>query len=104
MEQTDSDNIIDMLKTISERLNHLEQIINSKQSPWRDIKGTAEYLNISTRTIRRLVSAGTIPFVRRVTESGKAKLFFHRKQLDLWMFTGSTKPNKKQRELYESLA
>jgi len=91
MEQTDK--IIEMLNTISERLNHLEQIINSKQSPWRDIKGTAEYLNISTRTIRRLVSAGTIPFVRRETISGKAKLFFHRKQLNLWMFTGSSKSN-----------
>ena len=107
MESTDTNRIIEMLELVGGRQDRLEKTLltiqREQQSPWMDIQGTANYLNISVRTIRRLVSAGTIPFVRRDTESGKAKLFFHRKQLDLWMFTGSTNPNKKQRDLYKSL-
>lgn len=90
--------LIDMLKTIMEQIEQLKQPVATQTTPWMTITEAAEYTRASTRSLRRWVAENKIPYIRRDTESGKAKLFFHRKMIDYWMFTGSTKPTKKQRE------
>ncbi|MBN2601357.1 MAG: helix-turn-helix domain-containing protein [Candidatus Marinimicrobia bacterium] len=103
----EANRIMEMLEMMNECQERIEQTVTTmqqeRQSPWMKVEEAAKYLKISVRTIYRLTSKGEIPYTQRESESGKSNLYFHRKQLDLWRFTGSVKPNKKQRELYESL-
>ena len=74
--------------------------INSGDSPWLTIEEAADYIRLSVSSIRKLVSNKSIPHVRRDHQKGRSKLFFHKKQLDLWMFTDRIHATKKQRDLY----
>ena len=91
----------ELLNKLIEKIDNLESYISHVQSNWLDIPIAAEYLNISTSKIRKMISAGEIPF-KRVGKNGK--IIFNRKQIDLWLIyskkTGFTKIERQRAEAF----
>ena len=78
----------ELLQELS-KLNHkIDLLGKSLNSTWLDLHGAAGYLHISTSKLRKMISAGEIPF-KRVGANGK--LIFNRKQIDLWLIYGKQK-------------
>ena len=74
---------------ILEKLDHkIDLLGKSLNSIWLDLHGVAYYLHISVSKLRKMISAGEIPF-KRVGANGK--LIFNRKQIDLWLIYGKQK-------------
>ena len=93
--------IVQILKQINDKIDRLENHLIPVQSNWLDIKQTINYLHVSQSKLRKMISAGEIPF-RRVGANGK--IIFNRKQLDLWLIyskkAGFTKREREQAEAW----
>ena len=98
MDTSDENKICDLLENIINRQKQLERSLEElkreRATPWMDIQETAQYLRMGVSTIRKLVYAGNIPYIRKNDGLGASKLYFHKKQVDLWMLTGNIKPTK----------
>ena len=90
---------MEALAEILTKLEHLEQSLQVQNVTWLDLHGVADYLHISTSKLRKMISAGEIPF-KRVGTNGK--LIFSRKQIDLWLIYGKTHFSKREREQAEA--
>lgn len=92
---------MEALAEILTKLEHLERSLQVQNSTWLDLQGVADYLHISTSKLRKMISAGEIPF-KRVGSNGK--LIFNRKQIDLCLIyskkTGFTKREREQAEAF----
>lgn len=90
--------ILQILEKLDHKIDLLGKSINST---WFDIQGVADYLHISTSKLRKMISAGKIPF-KRIGANGK--LIFSRKQINLWLIyskkTGFTKREREQLEAF----
>ena len=78
----------DLLKEIFTKINDLQKKFEGLQSTWLDIKQTVNYLYISESKLRKMISAGEIPF-KRVGKNGK--IILNRRQIDLWLIYGKQK-------------
>ena len=61
------------------------KISNKKDRIWLGISELSDYLGISISLIRKMLSAGKIPF-RRLPLNKKGKILFNKRQIDLWVF------------------
>lgn len=57
-----------------------------------DVDGLSNYLGLSERYIRRLVSEDRIP----VTRIGAGKLFFDIEEIDRWLSRSTSKPGRER--------
>ena len=87
---------------IIERLDRLESQLKPEYPTWLSVRQCAEYLSLSESTIRKMVTAGSIPYRRLPTAEGGA-IRFNRKQIDLWLLTGDVKPKARTRATFEAL-
>jgi excisionase family DNA binding protein len=96
--------MIDDLKfeLIIEQLDRIEKRIKSDFPNWLSVEKCADYLDVSKSTIRKMVTAGSIPYRRLPTADG-GKLLFNRRQIDLFLLTGNQRPNKRARQTFEEL-
>jgi len=84
------------------KFDDLEKQIKPVFPTWLSVKQCADYLSVSASTIRKMVSAGTIPFKRLPTADGGA-IRFNRKQIDLWLLSGNVKPTARARATFKAL-
>ncbi|HCI54430.1 MAG TPA: hypothetical protein DFI01_00735 [Bacteroidales bacterium] len=87
---------------IVERLDRIEKQIRFEYPAWLSVKQCADYLGLSESTIRKMVTAGTIPYKRLPTAEGGA-IRFNRRQVDLWLLSGDVKPKARARQTFEAL-
>ena len=93
----------DSLVALSNRIDLLIKEVRTNKSgtsPWMTIEEAAEYVRLSVSSLRKLVRDNKIPYVRSDPRKGRSKLFFHKKQVDLWMFINKPHATKKQRALF----
>jgi len=84
---------------IIEKLDALEKQIKPDFPVWLSVKQAAKYIGLSESSIRKMVSAGQIPYKRLpLAESGAIR--FNRKQIDLWLLTGEVKSSKRSRATF----
>ena len=79
---------MEQIDQILREIEGLKKSLVKANSTWLDLRGVADYLHISTSKLRKMISAGEIPF-KRVGTNGK--LIFNRKQIDLWLIYGKQK-------------
>jgi len=87
-----------------QRIELIDKKINDLKtgSPaWLSVRQLAEYLSVSASSIRKMISAGTIPFKRLPTAEG-GSIRFNRKQIDLWLLSGDMKPTARTRARFEA--
>ncbi|HPC36732.1 MAG TPA: helix-turn-helix domain-containing protein [Candidatus Marinimicrobia bacterium] len=75
---------------------------NTTKRNWLNIQEVADYLRCSQSQIRKLVSAGQIPY-KRLPNGKSGKLLFNTRQIDLWLLTGEIKPSARARQTFEAL-
>lgn len=75
----------ELLNKVLSELQEIKKSFVKVNFTWLDLQGAADYLHISTSKLRKMISAGEIPF-KRVGENGK--LIFNRKQIDFWLIYG----------------
>lgn len=87
-------------KILSEINAKLEAIQQERRRKWLDVAQTANYLCISVSKVRKLISAGKIPYNRV-----DGKIVFHIRKLDLWTLNNGKKNefSKSDRKLLEVL-
>jgi len=69
---------------------------------WLSVRQLAEYLGVSASSIRKMISAGTIPFKRLPTADG-GSIRFHRKTIDLYLLNDNVKPTARTRARFEAI-
>jgi len=85
---------------IIDKIDRLEKQINPNFPAWLSVRQLAEYLGLSASSIRKMISAGSIPFKRLPTCEG-GSIRFNRKQIDLWLLSGDVKPTARTRSTFE---
>lgn len=86
-----------LFRELIEKIEKLNQYPN-----WLSVRQCAEYLGLSDSTIRKMISAGSIPFQRIPTTEGGA-IRFNRRQIDFWLLSGQTRPKARTRQTFEAL-
>ncbi len=69
---------------------------NTTKRNWLNIKEIADYLRCSQSQIRKLVTAGSIPY-KRLPNGKSGKLLFNVREIDLWLQYGTAKPSARQK-------
>ena len=69
-----------------------QENVIKRPSNWLSITEAAEYLRVSTRTIRRAISAGTLKYHRPTS-----KYLFRKRDLDAWVYGFGKKLSPAQR-------
>jgi len=88
-----------LFKELTERLDRIEKNIKSDFPNWLSVRQVADYLSLSSSTIRKLISTGQIPYKRLpLAESGAIR--FNRRLIDLWLLSGEVKPTARARQTF----
>ncbi|MDD5764655.1 MAG: helix-turn-helix domain-containing protein [Candidatus Marinimicrobia bacterium] len=86
-----------------QRIEQIDQKLDNLKTgfpAWLSVRQLAEYLSLSASSIRKMISAGTIPFKRLPTADG-GSIRFNRRQIDLWLLSGDVKPTARARSTFE---
>lgn len=87
---------------IIDKITALENQIKPNFPAWLSVRQLAEYLGVSASSIRKMISAGTIPFKRLPTAEG-GSIRFHRKTIDLYLLNDNVKPTARTRARFEAI-
>jgi excisionase family DNA binding protein len=72
---------------------------NLRAQGWFRVGTAAEYLDLSTRTVRRLIKAG-MPHVKI---PGSGTILINREQVDRWLLQGQGEEFEQENELVKNL-
>ncbi|MDD5230355.1 MAG: helix-turn-helix domain-containing protein [Candidatus Marinimicrobia bacterium] len=88
-----------MFSMILDKIDALESKLRPEIPAWLSVKQVAEYLGLSSSSIRKMVASGQIPYKRLPTAEGGA-IRFNRRQIDLWLLSGELRPSKRSRSTF----
>lgn len=79
---------LDLIDTITDRLkcNNPGQTKSETNNEILDINGIVKYTKLSKKTIYKLTSQNSIPFIKRNNKK-KSTLLFRKKEIDKWLDT-----------------
>jgi len=87
---------------IIEKLDALEKQIKPDFPVWLSVKQAAKYIGLSESSVRKMVSAGQMPY-RRLPLAESGAIRFSKKMIDLWLLSGEVKPTRRVRQTFAEL-